>query len=60
MRGHGGGTIASCIANCEPVERFEGDLDAHFEVDGLKRLIERLNYSAEDERFSPLNSAEAR
>ena len=51
VRGLGSGTIASRIANCERVERFEGDLDAHFEADGLQRLIERLTYLAEDERF---------
>ena len=51
VRGLGSGTIASRVANCRRVERFEGDLDTHFEADGLKRLIERLTYSAEDERL---------
>ena len=39
------GTIASRINNCERIEKFEGDLDDHFDADGLRRLMERLTYS---------------
>ena len=51
VRGLGSGTIASRISNCERVEEFEGDLDAQFAADRLTRLLERLTYSTEDERF---------
>ena len=45
------GTIASRINNCERIEKFEGDLDDHFDADGLRRLMERLTYSTEDEQY---------
>ena len=44
-------TIDSRVANCKRVERFEGDLDAHFDADGLHRLMERLIYSTSDARY---------
>ena len=42
--------VAARMANCRRVERFEGDLDSHWNADGLKGLLERLTYSKEDER----------
>ena len=43
-------TRSSRIANCRTVEHYEGDLDGHFEKDGLATLLARLSYSAADER----------
>lgn len=42
------GTQVSRAANCSSIEQFEGDLDAHFEHDGMNDLLERLTYSAKD------------
>ena len=44
-------TIDSRIANCERVERFEGDLDGHFDADGLQHLMGPLTYSSDDARY---------
>ena len=41
-------TIGSHIANCRRVERYEGDLDQHFDDDQCRNLLWRLTYSAED------------
>ncbi len=43
-------TRASRVSNCRTVERYEGDLDLHFERDGLELLLQRLEYSREDAR----------
>ena len=51
VRGLDARTIRSRIGNCERVEKFEGDLDGQFEADALRRLMERLTFSAEDERY---------
>ena len=45
-----GGSIATRVADCSLVERHEGDLDAHWNADGLRGLLDRLTYSREDER----------
>ena len=37
------GTIGSRISNCKRVEQFEGDLDAHYDADGLVGLMDCLN-----------------
>lgn len=42
--------IATRIANCKRVERFEGDLDQHASADAMAGLISRLNYSMDDQR----------
>ena len=42
-------TRGSRTANCRTVENYEGDLDEHFERDGLKDLISRLTYSTADD-----------
>src|SRR5690349_16891724 len=43
-------TIGSRISNCRTIERYEGDLDLHFNQDHLRGLLERLKYSTGDER----------
>ncbi len=43
-------TVNSRLSNCKTVERYEGNLDDHFDKDQLSGLIERLMYSTEDER----------
>ena len=45
----GDSTRGSRIANCRTVEAYEGDLDEHFEMDGLTDLLSRLAYSTADE-----------
>ena len=37
------GTVGSRISNCRRVERYEGDLDTHYDADGLAGLMDRLN-----------------
>jgi hypothetical protein len=43
-------TIGSRISNCRTVERYEGDLDLHFDQDRLRGLLDRRKYSTVDER----------
>lgn len=43
-------TCQSRISNCAKVERYEGDLDLHYECDRLESLLQRLSYTADDER----------
>ena len=50
VRGHGETTVQSRLANCARLEEYEGDLDALFDRDRMEDLIDRLAYSAEDER----------
>ena len=38
------------VSNCRTVERYEGDLDLHFDQDRLRGLLKRLKYSTGDER----------
>ena len=42
-RNLGPGTVESRVSGCRRVERIEGDLDGHFDKDGLTGLIELLN-----------------
>ena len=42
-RGRSAGTVDSRISNCRRVERYEGDLDARYDADGLAGLTHRLN-----------------
>ena len=44
-RGRSAGTVNSRISNCRRVERYEGDLDARYDADGLAGLTDRLNPS---------------
>lgn len=48
-QGYKSGTISSRIANCMRVEMFEGDLDYHFQTDGLSALLKRLHFSKHDQ-----------
>lgn len=43
-------TRVSRTANCRTVEKYEGDLDEHFEKDEFKGLLTLLAYSTADER----------
>ena len=38
-------TIQSRVSNCKNVERYEGDLDQHFDKDRCRDLLQRLSYS---------------
>lgn len=42
------GTQVSRAANCSTVEQFEGDLDEHFDRDGLAGLLRKLAYTTEE------------
>ena len=39
------------ISNCKNVERYEGDLDQHFDNDRCRNLLHRLTYSAADQEM---------
>ena len=39
-------------SRCNRVERYEGDLDAHYENDEMRDLINRLEYTVEDETYN--------
>ena len=45
------GSIRSILSTCQRVERYEGDLDRHFENDGMEALLGWLEYSTTDERI---------
>ena len=38
-------TVKSRISNCKTVERYEGDLDQHYDRDRCGDLLQRLTYS---------------
>jgi hypothetical protein len=42
--------IRDCISRCRRVELFEGNLLNHYNLDGGRSLLNRLEYSASDER----------
>ena len=42
--------IANRVSQCRRVERQEGELDSHWQADGLEELLNLLTYSKEDER----------
>jgi len=42
------GTQISRIANCSTIEQIEGDLDEHFERDGMESILHMLTYSVQD------------
>ena len=44
-------TVRSRVSNCKRVEKFEGDLDTHFDADGCHDLLDRLTYSSHDQQF---------
>ena len=43
-------TIDSRLSTCRRLEHHEGDLDEHFDSDGMSRLLAALAYSTDDER----------
>jgi hypothetical protein len=44
------GTVNSRMNNCLRVEQSEGDLDTHFQNDECRALLNRLVYTADDEK----------
>ncbi len=42
------GTVGSRVSNCKRVERYEGDLDDHFQADGMASLMQSLTFSTQD------------
>ena len=47
-----GNTPKSRFANCQRVEKYEGDLDQHFLEEQGSALLEKLSYSREDQRIN--------
>ena len=50
VRGLAESTIRSRTANCGRLTQYEGDLDGHFDRDGMEELLARLTYSTDDQR----------
>ena len=50
VRGLAENSAKARLSNVRTLERYEGDLDAHFDEDCMGGLLARLAYSAEDER----------
>ena len=50
VRGLAPNTAATRAGNCSTIETYEGDLDEHFERDGLEGILARLTYSKQDQR----------
>lgn len=44
-------TVQNRLSNCKKVEKYEGDLDLHYEKDKGFSLLERLTYSTEDQEL---------
>ena len=42
-------TATSRVSNCRRVEKYEGNLDEHYDNDTMRTLLSRLRYSADDE-----------
>ena len=55
-RGLSAPTVGSRISNCKRVERFEGDLDVHYDADGLASLIGCLNPKRPEHKI-PINGS---
>ncbi len=47
-------TVGSRVSDCKRVERYEGDLDAHYDTDGLAGLMDRLNPGGPEHKI-PIN-----
>ena len=45
-------TVTSRISNCRRVEKYEGNLDEHYDNDGMRTLLSRLTYSVAVENRS--------
>lgn len=41
--------ISDALSRCRRVEKYEGDLDAHYHKDKMKNLFYKLTYSKDDE-----------
>lgn len=52
VRGMNARTIRSRVSNCKRVAQFEGDLRQHFKKDECRDLLDRLIYTARDQRLS--------
>lgn len=50
VRGLAENSAKARLSNARTLERYEGDLDVHFDEDRMGGLLARLAYSAEDER----------
>ena len=50
VKGFLAGTIRNRLSDCDRLARHEGDLDAHFDKDGMEDLLARLTYSTGDQR----------
>ena len=50
VKGHKKTVVASRLANCRRVEKHKGDLDTHWNKDGLNALLRQFEYSKEDQR----------
>lgn len=59
-QGYGDGTIVAQLHRVGRVEEEYGDLDAHYERDALRDLIDALTYSTEDERRGRSNPTKIR
>lgn len=51
QQGYDERTVGSRVSNALRVDRFEGDLDLHFDTDVCETLLARLAYSTADERL---------
>ena len=47
VKGLADSTIRSRTANCGRLAQYEGDLDGHFDRDGMEELLARLTYSTD-------------
>lgn len=50
VRGLSENSIRSRTSDCDRLAYYEGDLDAHFNGDGMEDLLARLTYSTDDQR----------
>lgn len=48
--GYNEGTVRSRISNCLRICEYEGDIDVHYNKNKCESLLERLQYTAADER----------
>lgn len=55
-RGLASNTVAAQLHRCSFVEKYEGDLDKHFEKDRIQSLYQKLIYTANDERQNKPNT----
>ena len=46
------GSRDNAKSRCRRVEKYEGDLDEHYEADGMLGLLNKLEYTVEDESYN--------